>query len=205
MTNLTKKALSLIVCLLLLVSAISGAFSISAENTVNDEPLNLDFSDGLNHWLNTDKVKVEDGSFIFEQGRQNWVYLTSEEFKIPNAEVGDTITFSIVVSVDSTLAASDAGERVRVYFDTTVPGETMKSQAIYYNSPPSGAPATRSITVEDPEQTFKIRICKASECKDMCKMAVLQLSALQQVFVEGVQCFFGGECSDIHLIAHCAG
>ena len=99
MKNLPKKALSIFVSLLLIVSAISGAFSISAETTVNDGPLNLDFSDGLNHWTNTDKVEASNGAFKFSQGRSNWVYLTTEEFKIPGAQVGDTIFDGTAVGI----------------------------------------------------------------------------------------------------------
>ena len=169
MKKLTKKALPVIVCLLLVVSAISGTFGISAETVVNDKPLNLDFSDDLNHWLNTDKVKVNDGAFTFEQGRSNWVYLTTEEFKIPDAAVGDTITLSMVVTLDSTLAASDTGECVRTYFDTTLPNNSKQNKLRSYNvksgaftNAASGVAATTNITVQDPDQTFSIRIAKAN-------------------------------------------
>lgn len=113
MRKLTKKALSLVLCLMLVVSAISGAFSISATtigsttvkgNPVYDAPINLDFSEGttgLKYWVLGESQKgnknliVEDGVLKAGPGLldydNGWQETGPARFKIPNAQVGDVV------------------------------------------------------------------------------------------------------------------
>ena len=174
MRKLTKKALSLVLSLLLVISAISGALSISAETVVNAAPLNIDFSDGLNHWNTTNNVEVKDGGITFTEGRAAWHYLTSENFTLQNLAVGDKVILNAKVSITDIEKATTGTQHTsaRICFDTFNPDGSQINTDIFgttYNTTASGLFSVNTKTevvlsteriVVDPNQYFNIKIAK---------------------------------------------
>ena len=140
MRKLTKKALSLVLSVMLVVSAISCAFSVIAETVgtstqptrgwvVYDAPYSLDGSKGVSSWLgkvattNTDDpyLVVADGVITSGEGATEgtgWHEAGPARFKIPNAVAGTKVTISFDFAVnleglsDEALEKVEAGERL---------------------------------------------------------------------------------------------
>ena len=111
MRKLTKKALSLVLCVMLIASAISCAFSVFAEDVVNSEPLNLDFSDGFNHWTGLPSAySAENGVLTIGPDYpvgSSWQWLDTEKFNAPNGKIGGTIQLSFDVEFEDGLPSMD--------------------------------------------------------------------------------------------------
>lgn len=181
MRKLTKKALSLILCLLLVVSAFSGAISISAADTINPAPLNLDFADGLDHWegVGTEAaptVVVENGALKATDNYTKLHEVKTEKFNVPNAVGGETVRFSFNVKFDDTpiidhakydAIVSGTEYILQVHLKRYEAGNTTavetKTKTVYFKD--GGPVISGSLTVVNPTDSFRIIITSSADAK----------------------------------------
>ena len=106
MKKLFKNVLALTLSIVLIASSLMTGFSVLAADTVNSEPLNLDFSDGLNHWIGDTSIYSVDGGVLktndtYTEG--SWRWLKTEAFNIPNAVAGTTVKLTFDVEFENNL------------------------------------------------------------------------------------------------------
>ena len=184
MRKLTKKALSLVLCVMLVVSAFSCAFGVFAEEvgstvvdgkTVYDAPVELDFSGSLETWINnttdggTQRFVAENG--VLKAGSDITTYggfanpVSSAYFKIPDITAGSGIQFSLDLAVDPAMVSGHANynwEMLRIQYKHFNADGSVKSAPAYasYNAVQyaAGTKTSPVFTIDDPDEFFQITI-----------------------------------------------
>ncbi len=100
------KLLALAVAVIVIAASLTAGFGAFAETTANAGPLNLDFSDGFNHWTGETSIYSAENGVLkvndtYESG--GWRWLKTEPFSIPNAVAGTTVQLSFNVEFEDGL------------------------------------------------------------------------------------------------------
>lgn len=173
-----KKMLALVVGVLIIAASLTAGFGVLAADTANSEPLNLDFSDGLNHWTGETTIYTAEGGVLktndtYASG--SWRWLKTEPFTIPNAVVGTVVELYLDIAFEDglpsmngnenqagALASNPANKLVDTFFaDPSLSDTARYSQCteengqrnqIFYNE--EGTVLIGSQTIADPAQEF---------------------------------------------------
>ncbi len=182
MRKLTKKALSLVLCVMLVVSAFSCAFGVFAEEvgstvvngmTVYDAPVDLDFSGGLETWVGnttaagTPEYVAENSVLRANDGfTGGWKAVGPAPFKIADAVEGMGIEFSFTLAAD-TSGLSNADHLTHYnegyniikvsYIQYNADGTVKASQIdLAYNKSTLGTKTSQAFRIDDPDEFFQI-------------------------------------------------
>ena len=181
MRKLTKKALSLVLCVMLVVSAFSCAFGVFAEEvgstvvngmTVYDAPVDLDFSGGLETWVGnttaagTPEYIAENGVLRANDGFSGkWKAVGPAPFKIADAVEGMGIEFSFTLAADTSGLSDDhlthynqGYNIIEVsYIQYNADGTVKASQkGLRYNKSSLGTKTSQAFRIDDPDEFFQI-------------------------------------------------
>ena len=200
-----KKVLALVVGALIIAASLTAGFGVFAEETTpNAGPLNLDFSDGFNHWTGeTSLYVVNEGVLKINEETYtsgSWKFLKTEPFTIPNAVAGTVIEMSFDVEFEDglpsmngnenqagTLESNPANKILDVYLadptiDTT-PRLTACTEAngqrnqVFYNE--EGTVVVGPQTIEDPAQVFDFWIGCGNSAKKTWQISNISLKVTQ--------------------------
>ena len=171
------KLLALAVAVIVIAASLTAGFGAFAETTVNTEPLNLDFSDGLNHWTGETSIySAENGvlkaSASYAAGSGSWRWLDTEKFNMPNAVAGDVVNLSFDVAFEDGLTSMEGNANhqptlnstygykiLDVYFyQYNAEGSQIKEvrKEVFYNN--EGTVVLGPVTIADPAESFLFRL-----------------------------------------------
>lgn len=210
-----KKMLALVVGVLIITASLTAGFSVFAA-TANAGPLNLDFSDGFNHWKGETSIySVENGvlktNASYEAG--SWRWLKTEPFTIPNAVAGTVVELYLDIAFEDGLPSMNGNENqagalesnpanklVDTFFaDPSISDSARYTECteangqrnqIFYNE--EGTVLVGSQTIADPAQEFDFWVGCGNSAKKTWEITNIRLvvthpNGTVEVYPEGAE------------------